>query len=112
MGTPASPGLIPRIAANLFDSIQTFSTPEDTCTVHISYFEIYNEQVRDLLAAQPQPFLNHESKVPVGGLRVRERKDGSVFVEGLNEFQCKTFDDVLAFMKVGNKVSFPSASSC
>ena len=25
-------------------------------------------------------------------------------MEGLNEFQCKGFDDVLAFMKVGNKV--------
>lgn len=106
MGTPASPGLIPRITSNLFDSISQFSTPEDTCTVHISYFEIYNEQVRDLLAAQPQTFSSLDAKNSTGGLRVRERKDGSVFVEGLNEFQCKGFEDVLAFMKVGNKV-FP-----
>jgi Kinesin motor domain len=105
MGTPSSPGLIPRITSNLFDSIQLFSTPEDTCTVHISYFEIYNEQVRDLLAAQPQSFASPDTKTP-GGLRVRERKDGAVFVEGLNEFQCKGFEDVLAFMKMGNKV-FP-----
>jgi hypothetical protein len=108
LGTPSSPGLIPRIASNLFDYILQFSTPEDTCTVHISYFEIYNEQVRDLLAAQPQQFTSPETKAPVTGtLRVRERKDGSVFVEGLNEFQCKGFEDVLAFMKVGNKVFFP-----
>jgi Kinesin motor domain len=104
MGTPASPGLIPRITSHLFESIQQFSTPEDTCTVHISYFEIYNEQVRDLLAATPQSFASPDSKNPTGGLRVRERKDGTVFVEGLNEFQCKGFEDVLAFMKVGNKV--------
>jgi hypothetical protein len=104
MGTPASPGLIPRITSNLFDSIAQFSTPEDTCTVHVSYFEIYNEQVRDLLAAQPQSFSTQDTKSPTGGLRVRERKDGSVFVEGLNEFQCKGFEDVLIFMKVGNKV--------
>ena len=109
MGTPSSPGLIPRITSNLFDSIHQFSTPEDTCTVHISYFEIYNEQVRDLLAANPQSFISAaDSKTPTqGGLRVRERKDNSVFVEGLNEFQCKGFEDVLAFMKVGNKVSSP-----
>src|SRR5271169_3363293 len=106
MGTPSSPGLIPRIASNLFDSIQQFSTPEDTCTVHISYFEIYNEQVRDLLSATPQQFSPADAKTPAtAGLRVRERKDGTVFVEGLNEFQCKGFEDVLAFMKVGNKVS-------
>lgn len=107
MGTPSSPGLIPRITSNLFDTIQRFSTPEDTCTVHISYFEIYNEQVRDLLAADPQNFSPADAKTPTGGLRVRERNDGTVFVEGLNEFQCKGFDDVLAFMKVGNKVSIP-----
>jgi len=106
MGTPSDPGLIPRIAANLFDSISELTTPEDTCTVHISYFEIYNEQVRDLLAAQPQAFFPVDQKQPPAGLRVRERKDGSVFVEGLNEFQCKGFEDVLAFMKVGNKVFF------
>jgi len=35
---------------------------------------------------------------------VREKSDGSVFIEGLNEFQCKKFEDVLAFMKMGNKV--------
>jgi hypothetical protein len=111
MGTPNSPGLIPRITSNLFDSIQDFSTPEDTCTVHISYFEIYNEQVRDLLSATPQQFSHADAKTPAtGGLRVRERKDGAVFVEGLNEFQCKGFDDVLAFMKVGNKVTPPSPS--
>jgi kinesin family member 11 len=107
MGTPSSPGLVPRITSSLFNSIQQFSTPEDTCTVHISYFEIYNEQVRDLLAAQPQSFTSpSDNKSAVtGGLRVRERKDNSVFVEGLNEFQCQGFEDVLAFMKVGNKVS-------
>lgn len=105
MGTPDAPGLIPRITSNLFEVIQQFSTPEDTCTVHISYFEIYNEQVRDLLAAQPQTFSSPDAKNPnPNGLRVRERKDGSVFIEGLNEFQCKGFEDVLAFMKVGNKV--------
>ena len=104
MGSPSDPGLIPRITANLFDSISQLSTREDTCTVNISYFEIYNEQVRDLLAAHPQSFAAADSKNMTTGLRVRERKDGTVFIEGLNEFQCKGFEDVLAFMKVGNKV--------
>jgi len=103
MGTPDSPGLIPRIASNLFNSIAHLTTLEDTCTVHISYFEIYNEQVRDLLSATPQQFTDAKTPTP-GGLRVRERTDGSVFIEGLNEFQCKGFEDVLAFMKMGNKV--------
>ena len=103
MGTPDSPGLIPRIASNLFSRIAHLTTPEDTCTVHISYFEIYNEQVRDLLSATPQQFTDSKTPAP-GGLRVREKSDGSVFIEGLNEFQCKKFEDVLAFMKMGNKV--------
>jgi len=103
MGTPESPGLIPRIASNLFSSIAHLTTLEDTCTVHISYFEIYNEQVRDLLSATPQQFTDAKTPAP-GGLRVRERPDGTVFIEGLNEFQCKGFEDVLAFMKMGNKV--------
>ena len=48
MGSPEAPGIIVQAAREVFDSI-------DTCTareylVRVSYLEIYNEQVHDMLS--------------------------------------------------------------
>ena len=46
MGTPDNPGLTPRICENLFARMVE---PTMTYRCEVSYLEIYNERVRDLL---------------------------------------------------------------
>lgn len=50
MGSGDQPGLIPRLCSALFERTQTEQRgEEESFTVEVSYMEIYNEKVRDLL---------------------------------------------------------------
>lgn len=49
MGSSDSPGIIPRLCTSLFDKIRTESNESTSFKVEVSYMEIYNEKVRDLL---------------------------------------------------------------
>jgi hypothetical protein len=82
-------GLIPRCINTLFDSLKHADCEE--VTVKLAFFEIYNEVVRDLL----NPATNSR-------LKIRERPDESVFVEGLTEMYVTKVSDVYALLKVGD----------
>lgn len=49
MGSGDQPGLIPRLCSALFERMQKEQREEEVSTVEVSYMEIYNEKVRDLL---------------------------------------------------------------
>lgn len=95
MGTPSQPGLIPRTCEALFDRIENEPSPNTTYNVHVSYFEVYNEHVRDLL-------------VPRGNgsyyLKIRESQTDGVYVQGLTDIQVKSYHEVDRLMKMGDLV--------
>ncbi len=62
--------------------------------VRVSYLEIYNEEVRDLL-----------SKTPQKKLEVRERTDIGVYVKDLSYFVVKNADEMDKLIAIGNKNS-------
>ncbi|KAF1996788.1 kinesin-domain-containing protein, partial [Amniculicola lignicola CBS 123094] len=93
MGTPEQPGLIPRTCEELFERIQHESSPNTTYHVHVSYFEVYNEHVRDLL--QPRT-------VPPIYLKIRESQTDGVYVQNLTESEVKNYADVDRLMKMGD----------
>ena len=49
MGTRSQKGIIPRLCDRLFDLIAERTHDELSCKVEVSYMEIYNEKVHDLL---------------------------------------------------------------
>jgi kinesin family protein 13 len=49
MGTAKEPGLIPRICDRIFARISEESNDETSFKIEVSYMEIYNEKVHDLL---------------------------------------------------------------
>src|SRR3954447_19867418 len=55
MGTPEQPGLIPRTCEDLFQRIESNESPNISYNVRVSYFEVYNEHVRDLLVPRTDP---------------------------------------------------------
>lgn len=84
-------GLIPRLLSNVFrrgKKIEKDSNGETIVDVHLSYYEIYNDKVYDLL--EPP-----EMRTPMG-LPLRE-KEGKTFVVGLTERPC---DDVKDFERL------------
>ncbi|KAL1639220.1 hypothetical protein SLS58_008188 [Diplodia intermedia] len=93
MGTPEQPGLIPRTCEALFDRINNEPSPNTTYSVHVSYFEVYNEHVRDLLA--------HRTNPPVY-LKIRESQTDGVYVQGLTDASVRSHADVDRLMKIGD----------
>ncbi|KAF2453542.1 P-loop containing nucleoside triphosphate hydrolase protein [Lineolata rhizophorae] len=93
MGTPEQPGLIPRTCGELFDRINNHPEPNTTYNVYVSYFEVYNEHVRDLLVPRTSP---------PSYLKIRESPADGVYVQGLTDVQVKNYDDVARLMKAGD----------
>ncbi|KAJ1740520.1 hypothetical protein LPJ68_003694 [Coemansia sp. RSA 1086] len=101
MGSDKDPGLIPRISQELFTQIRSESQRDRTVfyRVEVSYLEIYNEKVRDLL----NPMADN--------LRVREHPSLGPYVEDLTKAAVSTYDEMLAHMTQGNKARTVAATN-
>ncbi|KAM3928413.1 kinesin-like protein KIF13A isoform 3-T3 [Leptodactylus fuscus] len=93
MGTADQPGLIPRLCCALFLRATEEENDSQTFKVEVSYMEIYNEKVRDLL----------DPKGSRQSLKVREHKVLGPYVDGLSQLAVTTFEDIESLMSEGNK---------
>ena len=109
LGTQAERGLIPRLCEGLFKEEQLKGW-----NITMSFFEIYNEQVVDLLGDKPEePAAAEEDKwtgvglaptrvMPVlNALRVREHAKLGVYVEGLAKTPVSSLADVERALEQG-----------
>uniref|UniRef100_A0A8C1X5F8 Kinesin family member 13Bb n=1 Tax=Cyprinus carpio TaxID=7962 RepID=A0A8C1X5F8_CYPCA len=93
MGAAEQPGLIPRLCSSLFQRTVQEQREGESFTVEVSYMEIYNEKVRDLL----------EPKGSRQVLRVREHKVLGPYVDGLSRLAVTSYKDIESLMSEGNK---------
>uniref|UniRef100_A0A668AP13 Kinesin family member 13B n=1 Tax=Myripristis murdjan TaxID=586833 RepID=A0A668AP13_9TELE len=93
MGSVDQPGLIPRLCSALFERTVQEQREEESFTVEVSYMEIYNEKVRDLL----------DPKGSRQTLRVREHKVLGPYVDGLSRLAVASYKDIESLMSEGNK---------
>ena len=101
MGYGEEAGVIPRICQNMFERITEFQKDKTlTYTVEVSYLEIYNERVRDLL--------NPTTK---GNLKVREHPSTGPYVEDLAKLAVRSFEEIDHLMDEGNKARTVAATS-
>ncbi|KAF9263689.1 kinesin-domain-containing protein [Marasmius fiardii PR-910] len=91
-GTESDPGIIYLAMADLFQRIED-RREEWITEVVVTFLEIYNEEIRDLLAESG-------THVPRGGLSIRE--DKSVKVVGLVELSPKSAEEVKEIVLLGN----------
>ncbi len=98
VGDGRDAGIIPRICRTLFKRIAEEEDPTITYTVEVAYFEIYNEQVRDLLN-------------PTGGrLKVREHPHLGPYVEDLARLAVATYEGVADLIDQGDKARTVAAT--
>ena len=83
-GTNEDPGVIKSAVEQLFYAME--DTPTRNFLMLVSFIEIYNESVVDLLT-DPRTR-------PQGGLKIREQEDGDVFVENLSEKAVSSEEDI------------------
>ncbi|XP_041039726.1 kinesin-like protein KIF13A isoform X2 [Carcharodon carcharias] len=93
MGSVDVPGLIPRLCGALFGRVSKEESESHTFKVEVSYMEIYNEKVRDLL----------DPKGSRHTLKVREHKVLGPYVDGLSQLAVTCFEDIESLMSEGNK---------
>ncbi|XP_077907495.1 kinesin-like protein KIF16B isoform X1 [Ictidomys tridecemlineatus] len=94
MGNSGDLGLIPRICEGLFSRInETTRWDEASFRTEVSYLEIYNERVRDLLRRKSSKTFN---------LRVREHPKEGPYVEDLSKHLVQNYGDVEELMDAGN----------
>ncbi|CAF0703162.1 unnamed protein product [Brachionus calyciflorus] len=93
MGSQSNKGLIPRLCEDIFNRIAQNSTKNLTFKVEVSYIEIYNEKVRDLLDPSG-------SKL---NLKVREHQLLGPYVDGLTHLAVSSYKDIETILNEGNK---------
>lgn len=103
---PLTRGILPRTVEDIFQQFSSLSNAEEPtlCELRVSIMEIYQERLRDLLVAQGAASLTSSWGGQSGPgatdpLRIRQKADGGVWVEGLAETRVLSeaqFSDMLA----------------
>jgi len=92
-------GVIPLAIKDVYTLVAQH--PDREFTIKVSYLEIYNEIIRDLLSEAPLSTRPND-KDPVG-LKLRQGKVGGAFVEGLNEITINNVRDGLGLIVAGEE---------
>jgi Kinesin motor domain/Regulator of chromosome condensation (RCC1) repeat len=87
LGRPDLPGILPLSIQDIFNLSLSSTT---TYTIWVSYLEIYNEQINDLLVP---------SSV---NLKVKENKE-NVYIQDLSKYEVKSFEQVIMIMNYGEE---------
>lgn len=99
MGYGEDKGIIPRTCSELFDRVAQNKTDTKDFRVEVSYIEIYNEKVKDLL--------NPSNKA---NLKVREHPVLGPYVQDLSRLAVSSFKDIDQLMDEGNKARTVAAT--
>ena len=136
MGGEGDIGLIPRICTALFDKTEKYGEAGTKYSAEVSYLEIYNEKVKDLLTV-PIPGSPTRNKSPTKGtprkgkgkgkakaaasprrkagstasLRVRENPQSGPYVEGLSVHKVSCADEINGLMEIGNAARTVAATN-
>ena len=96
MGSDKEPGIVPRTMKDIFSKMNP------KLELHMSYLEIYNEQVYDLLATSPAPSKKGRVAPRRQGLKLQDNK-GTIEVRGLSKHKVRDTDEGLKLAATAKK---------
>ncbi|XP_035630418.1 kinesin-like protein KIF14 [Oncorhynchus keta] len=97
MGVGEEAGVTPRFCEELFSRLSVVDNQEVTCHLEMSYFEVYNEKIHDLLIARNE---QNQKRWP---LRVREHPVNGPYVAELTTNVVSSYADIQGWLELGNK---------
>ncbi|KAL5008864.1 hypothetical protein ScPMuIL_014445 [Solemya velum] len=104
MGYPGEVGLIPRICEGLFSHVDDCVDRSASFRVDISYLEIYNERVRDLLCPADGKQTDKYT------LKVREHPKDGPYVQDLSQHLVKDNSEIQMLLERGNDARTTAAT--
>jgi hypothetical protein len=87
-------GIIPRLVEDILANIEGMSATT-SCRLSISYLEIYNEHIKDLLL---------RGEAPAKGYQLQKDEHGNYVVAGLTEVAVSSLDDVAKCLEHGARL--------
>lgn len=99
MGTGSDVGLIPKLITSLFEEIAARTTEETKFLLQVSYLELYNEVIHDLLNPKERE------------LKIRQNPAQGIYVDGLCELITQTESDLIRLLDQGNAVRKVAATN-
>ncbi|CAI2723872.1 unnamed protein product [Schistosoma spindalis] len=99
-GPPDDPGIIRRISKDVFEEIGRRTESNTNFSVKMSYYEIYNERIRDLLP----------SNSTRNGLVVREHPVTGPYIDGLLCEEVWSESDIIERLDFGNRLRAVAAT--
>jgi centromeric protein E len=84
-------GLLPRSLEEAFNLIEKYND----LYIQVTYIEVYNEQIIDLLSEQNKNKKNY--------LQINEKQDGSIIIKGCNQVTVKNIKEAEEVLITGNK---------
>jgi hypothetical protein len=112
IGNSEDPGVMVRTTRDLFDSVEDAREKGIECELTLSYLEIYNETIRDLLtnasssssiSSELEGLSSGPSRTLPPALELREDSaTGTVAVSGLSQHRPRTAEDVFELLARGN----------
>ncbi|KQK82138.1 hypothetical protein AAES_76678 [Amazona aestiva] len=106
MGFDKDQGIIPRLCEDVFTQIaQTDKQQVVLYHLEMSFFEVYNEKIHDLLVFKAE---SGQKKEP---LRVREHPVLGPYVEGLTVNVVSSYSDIQSWLELGNKQRATAATA-
>ncbi|KAL1023324.1 hypothetical protein UPYG_G00039250 [Umbra pygmaea] len=97
MGFGEEAGVTPRFCAELFSRLSALDNKEILCHLEMSYFEVYNEKIHDLLVPRDE---QNQKMLP---LRVREHPIDGPYVAELSTNVVSSYADIQVWLELGNK---------
>nr|XP_023964756.1 kinesin-like protein KIF14 [Chrysemys picta bellii] len=98
-------GLIPRFCKEIFWKVNLTQQEEVKHRIELSYFEVYNERIHDLLTS------SKDANAKKKALKVREHPILGPYVTGLSTYVVGSFADVQTWLELGNKQRATAATS-
>ncbi|KAM0826231.1 hypothetical protein ACQ4PT_069010 [Festuca glaucescens] len=93
---PSDAGVIPRAVKKIFDTLEAQSAEY---SMKVSFLELYNEELTDLLAPEESKFSDDKSKKPMA---LMEDGKGGVFVRGLEEEVVSSASEIYKILERGS----------
>ncbi|WOL08474.1 kinesin-like protein KIN-5A [Canna indica] len=93
---PSDAGVIPRAVRQIFDTLEAQCAEY---SMKVTFLELYNEEITDLLAQEEPKFSDDKSKKPIA---LMEDGKGGVFVRGLEEEVVYTASEIYKILDKGS----------
>jgi kinesin family member 18/19 len=89
LGTPNRPGVVPNTLQRLYDLIEV--QPKNSINVKVSYLEVYNEVLRDLLTSEDT------------NIDIREEPGSGIQLSGMKEIIANSKGEIMTMLKLGSR---------